>query len=50
MSWPQSLDYAGWVERLRAEDIAAIYGRSPRGAVCRKTSANRSGTISTRRR
>lgn len=23
----QSLDYAGWVERLRAEDIAAIYGR-----------------------
>jgi hypothetical protein len=23
----QSLDYAGWVENLRAEDIAAIYGR-----------------------
>lgn len=23
----QSLDYAGWVEKLRAEDIAAIYGR-----------------------
>lgn len=23
----QALDYAGWVERLRAEDIAAIYGR-----------------------
>src|SRR4051812_9056098 len=23
----QALDYAGWVEKLRAEDIAAIYGR-----------------------
>ena len=23
----QALDYAGWVERLRTEDIAAIYGR-----------------------
>jgi RecB family endonuclease NucS len=23
----QVLDYAGWVETLRAEDIAAIYGR-----------------------
>jgi len=23
----QALDYAGWVERLRAEEIAAIYGR-----------------------
>ncbi len=23
----QALDYAGWVERLKAEDIAAIYGR-----------------------
>src|SRR5436309_11900680 len=23
----QALDYASWIERLRAEDIAAIYGR-----------------------
>lgn len=23
----QSLDYASWIEKLRAEDIAAIYGR-----------------------
>ena len=23
----QALDYAGWVDKLRAEDIAAIYGR-----------------------
>ena len=23
----QALDYAGWVERLRTDDIAAVYGR-----------------------
>ncbi|MCX5646377.1 MAG: nuclease [Phycisphaerae bacterium] len=27
----QALDYASWVERLHAEDIAAIYGRFARG-------------------
>lgn len=27
----QALDYASWVEKLRAEDIAAIYGRFARG-------------------
>lgn len=27
----QALDYASWVERLRAEEIAAIYGRFSNG-------------------
>ena len=39
----QALDYAGWVEKLRAEDIAAIYGRFAPGRSLAQASRQRFG-------
>jgi hypothetical protein len=39
----QALDYAGWVERLRAEDIAAIYARFAPGRSLTKEFRERFG-------
>src|SRR4051812_4516042 len=40
----QALDYAGWVEKLRAEDVDAIYGRFAPGRSLAQDFRQRFGT------